>query len=131
MDLAFKNKNRILDLNFEKLIKKMMMIFDSQKCAKRGNCRHPILSGIFQIHFSQNQSHFWLKDFHSYEIPELNFKKIKVEYNFKKSQSRVKFEKLIFLYSVSLVESIMEIKIGYPKLDWCELSFKKKKKMEF
>ena len=35
------------------------------------------MSGIFQIHFSQNRFHFRAKDFHSYEIIGLKFQKRK------------------------------------------------------
>ena len=61
------------------------------------DCRHPILSGIFQIHFSQNRFHFRAKDFHSYEIIGLKFQKKKIK------SIPGQIQKLIFLYSVNLV----------------------------
>ena len=69
----------------------------------------PFCPEFFQIHFSQNRFHFRAKDFHSYEVIGLKFQK-------KKKSIPSQIQKLVFLYLVNLIEFIMEIKIGYPKL---------------
>ena len=77
------------------------------KTIKRARiCRHPILSGIFQIHFSQIRFHFRAKDFSFfYEILGLKLQKKK-----RRKSIPGQIQKLIFLYSVNLVEFIVKNK---------------------
>ena len=73
---------------------------------------------FFQIYFSQNRFYFRAKDFSFLWDSRTKISKKKRE-----SQSRVKFKKLIFSCSVSLVEFIVKIGIGYSKLKmmWIKL----------